>query len=89
MAYYMISYDLQKEKDYDRVFEGIKKISKDVWCKPLLSAFIIYSEHDWRYVRDFMLAYIDSNDKLFVIKVDKSQWGSWNIPKDVEDWLNN
>lgn len=88
MAYYSITYDLIKSKDYKKIHEGIKTISNDVWGRPTLSQWIIYSEKNVAQVRDYLKNYIDNDDVLFVIEVHKNMWGAWNIPKEVSDWLN-
>lgn len=30
---------------------------------------------------------IDSNDKLSVIDVTGANWGTWDVQKDVTDWM--
>lgn len=88
MAYYSITYDLIKTKDYNKIHEGIKTISNGAWGRPTLSQWIIYTEKNVVQVRDYLKNCIDNDDVLFVIEVHKNMWGSWNIPKEVSGWLN-
>lgn len=89
MALYSITYDLVKNKDYEKLYRGIKEISNDAWAKPTESQYIIYSENTSEQIRDFLLNYIDNDDVLFVIKVDGTNWHSKNVKKAVTDWLNS
>ena len=88
MAYYSITYDLIKSKDYAKIREGIKSLSNDIWAKPTLSQWIIQSDKSVVQVRDYLKNYMDNDDILFVIEVKENTWASWNIPKDVSAWLN-
>lgn len=89
MAVYSITYDLVKSKDYSRIIEGIKKISAENWAKPTKSQWIITSPKTSTEIRDFLNNYIDSDDVLFVIEVDGSNWAARNIPREVVTWMNS
>lgn len=79
MAVYSISYDLHKRKDYDRIWEGIDKVSRQVWVKILESHYFIRTDLTSGQIRDFLIRYIDNDDSLFVIKVDIDDWSSKTI----------
>lgn len=89
MAFYSITYDLVRNRDYEKIARGIKSISNDAWAKPTASQWIIHSEKTSEQVRDFLLNYIDHDDILFVIKVDADNWHSYNVQKSAADWLKS
>lgn len=89
MAYYSVTYDLIKSKDYNKMYEGIKAVSNDIWARPTRSQWIIVTNKTAAQVRDFLQSYMDADDVLFVIEVDKSSWASWNVDKKITDWLNS
>lgn len=89
MAFYSITYDLVRNRDYEKIARGIKNISNDAWAKPTASQWIIHSEKTSEQVRDFLLNYIDHDDILFVIKVDVDNWHSYNVQKGATDWLKS
>lgn len=88
MALYSITYDLIKSKDYVKIIEGIKKVSGDSWARPTKSQWIIPSTKTSIQIRDFLKDYMDSDDVLFVVEVKNDNWASWNITKEVTNWLN-
>lgn len=88
MAVYSITYDLIKTKDYNRVIKGIEYISGGNWAKPTMSQWLIYSTRTAEQVRDYLLGCIDTDDRLFVLEIDKNSWASWNVSKEVTDWFN-
>jgi hypothetical protein len=40
-------------------------------------------------VRDDITPLVDSNDEILVIDVTGADWASWNIDKEVTDWMQN
>lgn len=89
MTIYSVTYDLIKSKDYAKMIEGIKKVSNDTWARPTQSQWIISSNKNAGQIRDFLKDYMDSDDVLFVIEVKRDNWGSWNLSKEVVNWLNS
>ena len=87
MAFYTVSYDLHKGRDYAKIRRGIESLTSN-WCKPLESLYIIESSKSAPQVRDFLLNYIDNDDSLFVVETKTPlNWAARNIPKDCADWL--
>jgi hypothetical protein len=85
MPVHMISYDLIKTKDYDRVHSAIMGISGE-WCRPLNSVWYVKSNYDTVQIRDYMLSHLDADDRLIVSLVGQTAWSA-TIPKDAADWL--
>lgn len=86
MSNFIISYDLIKTKDYTKLIEEIKKYPN--WCKPLLSVWVISSSQSPSEIRDNLRRYMDSDDKLLVLKLATVGEGAWsNLPDDVAKWL--
>jgi len=82
---YLISYDLIKDKDYEKIFEGIKKISNG-YIRVLESVWIIGHSGSASDVRDSLKAYMDSDDKLLVLKLTGD--GAWrNLGDSNTNWL--
>jgi hypothetical protein len=83
MATYIICYDLIAKKDYESLYTAIKTFNK--WARVLESTWIITSEKSCTEVRDFLVGYMDSDDKLFVTK--SSGVGAWKNVRCSNDWL--
>lgn len=49
------------------------------------SCWIIKSANSTYNIRDYLLTKIDSNDKLFVFKLD--DWASFNLTQTEVNWL--
>lgn len=88
MALFSVGYDLIKDKDYEKIHNGIKAVSKS-WAKPLESHYVVEYDGTAYNLAKALMAYLDKDDKLFVTKLSKPQESAWtNIPKNVTDWLN-
>lgn len=67
MNSFIISYDLNNEKDYSKLITEIEsysnaaKINKSVW--------FINSQNESSEIRDNLVDYIDSDDSLFIAKL--------------------
>ncbi len=81
----IVSYDLRTPgRNYDNLYRALK--STGDWCHPNESLWLISTHQTAQQLRDFLLAYIDSNDSLFVTTYSKiSAWS--NLPIDVVNWL--
>lgn len=89
MAFYSVSYDLHKRKNYDKIQEGIDKVSHQVWVKILESHYIIRTDLDSEQIRDYLIRYVDEDDSLFVIEVDLKDWASKSVDQKLTKILHH
>ena len=83
MAKYIINYDLRKPgRNYDDLYKALNSYSN---IHPMESCWIIKSTNSTSYIRDYLKTKIDSNDKLFVSKLD--DWASLNLTQIEVNWL--
>lgn len=83
MAKYIINYDLRKPgRNYDDLYNALNSFSN---IHPMESCWIIKSANSTYNIRDYLLTKIDSNDKLFVSKLD--DWASFNLTQTEVNWL--
>lgn len=88
METYLVSYDLgipETSEDYKKVINYIKSFPS--WAKPLYSVWLVRSNISAAQIRNDLSKLIDSNDRILVIRVTNTEWASWNISKDVTDWM--
>lgn len=84
---YCISYDLiAPNKNYDELYSAIKAFG--IWWHQTGSVWFIKSNKNAGEIRDYLLQFIDSNDKIFVIQVAKN-WGGRGFSQQEYDWLHN
>lgn len=88
MAFYTVTYDLNKKKDYVKFEQGIVKVSNNVYVKATLSQYIIQSSLSASDVVSALRAYADADDSILVLKLDVSKWSYINLPDKVKEWLN-
>jgi hypothetical protein len=83
MAVYIVTYDLNAPgKDYAPLLSAIRKYTHS---KCLKSAFFIETTQTAAEVRDNLIKLVDSNDQLYVIRMQKA-WAA--TKKDAStDWL--
>lgn len=83
MAKYVINYDLRKPGgNYDDLYKVLNSYSN---IHPMESCWIIKSPNSTSYVRDYLKTKVDSNDKLFVSKLEN--WASFNLTQTEVNWL--
>jgi len=74
MTSYIVSYDLNfPGQDYSDLHDAIK--SYGWWWHHLDSTWIIKTDQSAEVVRDYLVAFIDSNDKLLVAELTGA--GAW------------
>ncbi|EIA5988934.1 hypothetical protein KFA76_001209 [Escherichia coli] len=83
MAIYCITYDLKAPgRNYDEVFDYLKQFT---YCKYLESFWLVDTTLTATQLRDGLQARVDSNDILFVARL-QGEWASRYYP--CGDWLN-
>ncbi|MCU4406680.1 hypothetical protein [Acinetobacter junii] len=87
MAFYTVTYDLNKKKDYEKFAEGIRKVSTNRFIKCTLSQYVIQSTLTAPQIRIALQGYSDNDDSILVLKLDVGDWSCINLPDIVPDWL--
>jgi hypothetical protein len=83
MAVYIVSYELRKpHKDYKTLYDYLGKFTH---CHSHTSCWFIDTTKTTAEVRDGAKAHVDDNDIVFVGKLTKGTWNSYNLP--CADWL--
>ena len=87
MATYVISYDLNKQKNYPALYGAIKSFG--TWCHPMDSTWLVVSDWDAVQVRNHIWAAMDRDDTLLVTRVQKgdSAWAGMNST--VTKWFHS
>lgn len=86
MSNYLVTYDLTgPDRDYEKLFTKLRSYTG--WAKVLESVWIISSPLAASGLFSEISPFIDSDDKLFVVKTVRDASWTDNIPKDVADWL--
>lgn len=81
----MITYDLCKPgRDYSTLYDAIK--SATTWAHPVESVWLIQTTNDAAYWRNKLKTYIDPNDKLMVLGVDR-HWAGYGLSTQVANWM--
>lgn len=88
MNFYLISYDLVKDKDYDEIISAIQSIA-DGYCSPLRSVWIIGHKGSAEDIRDALNSYLDSDDKLLVAKLTEDVTWTPSLDTDNKEWLES
>ena len=75
MALYFVSYDLRKQRDYQKLFDaleslGAKRMLKSEWC-------LRHNNTTCVLIRDYLKQFIDSDDGLMVSEV--TDWAAIGV----------
>ena len=84
MSCYLITYDLrQPGRSYESLYEAIK--SYGGWAKITESTWAVVTTRNAVQVRDHLLAYMDNNDRVFVVKSGTE--AAWKNVICKNEWL--
>lgn len=83
MTAYIISYDLIKSKDYESLYSAIKSLGK--WARVVESTWVVTSDKTCTEIRDYLLKYMDNDDRLFVTQ--SSSIAAWKNVRCSNEWL--
>jgi len=83
MNCYLISFDLVKNRDYEELYQAIK--SYKPWAHITESTWAIITNNTVKEIRDNLKKYIDSDDRLFVIK--SGEEADWYNVLCKDEWL--
>jgi hypothetical protein len=59
------------------------------WACLFDGAWIIRTTSDAAYIRDGVKSRILPSDKVLVVSTNLEKWGSFNLSKDVTDWIKS
>ena len=85
MTCYIISYDLVKKRDYEKLYDAIK--SYDDYAHITESTWAIVTSDKATKIRDNLLKHVDSDDRIFVIKSGKE--AAWRNVLCKDKWLQD
>lgn len=85
---YLITYNIDKEKDYKNLYDAIKNAGQ-AWWHYIDSTWIIKSSENVGNIYRQLQPHIDKSDNLLIIKIDPSRGSKqgW-LPKKAWDWIN-
>ncbi len=85
MAYFVISYDLRKQRDYT----GLLKQLRDWHCaRPLQSVWFGNLTGSASAIRDVLRAHIDGDDGLMIVELKQgSDWATFGTLPGGTEWL--
>lgn len=84
MAVYQISYDLRKQRNYDALYERIKRYG--TWCHALESTWVIVTNQSAAQIRDNLKAVMDQDDGLLVTRLQgEAAW--YGLGQSNANWL--
>lgn len=85
MALFSVTYDLMKNKNYDRLTGRLAELDT---VKVQLSQWLLSANNTAKEVKDHLTGYVDEDDKLMVIEFSKRP--SYNLAlKGTNDWLDS
>ena len=88
MKSYLIVYQLSfPETSYTNLIAYLKTAPK--WARPCAFTWFIKTTSDVATIRDGVRDRINAGDRVLVTEVASGNWGTFNVSKDVSDWMKN
>jgi len=85
MAVYCISYDLQSN-NYESLINAIQ--SYGCWWHQSKSTWFVETDQTTKQILENLKNYIENNDKIIVIRVQKDWWAVGHTKEEYE-WMKN
>jgi hypothetical protein len=88
MKSYLIIYQINlPESSYTNLIAYLKTAPQ--WARPCTNTWIIKSTTDVATLRDGVRDRITKNDKVLVTEITSGNWGTFNVLKEVTDWMKD
>ncbi len=86
MPIFTISYDLIKRKDYESLWDALKKHKAQ---RVLKSVWLLNANNTPQEIRDWLKSYVDADDKIFVCQTATDKIYGFNLESGTNEWLKN
>lgn len=86
MPVFIISYDLNKQKNYPKLYDQIKTAGSS-WCHPVDSTWLVSSNSTSALIRDHIKKSMDQDDAVLVCKVALGDSAWTGMSPQVSEWL--
>ncbi|MFA6463622.1 MAG: hypothetical protein WCV55_01295 [Candidatus Paceibacterota bacterium] len=84
----LIKYELNKpNKDYTKLYEGIKGLGDWVRDPLLHSAWFVSTNQTALQAADILKFHIDADDRIFITRLHSNEYAGW-MNKDIWNWIN-
>jgi len=86
MGVFLVSYQLNKDKDYPKLWDEMKRLEA---VKPQRSVYVLdWHNNNAQSLRDHLRQFIDdTDDMLFVARLD-TRPSTWRCYAPITEWLN-
>ncbi|CAN1533800.1 hypothetical protein MCEMIH15_01485 [Caulobacteraceae bacterium] len=84
MAYFVVTYDLIQQKDYETLTDELTRIGGE---KAALSVWLVEQNLSALEMRKHLQGFVDDDDKLIVVEFSKKPSWTKAFTKGV-DWIN-
>jgi CRISPR-associated endonuclease Cas2 len=84
MALFMISYDLRKDKDYQKLWDALKKNGAH---KILLSQWLLETDSSVAEILKWLRTMTDEDDQLVVVEFEKTNIATYRPYQGTTNWL--
>lgn len=84
---YLITYDLNKQKNYDELYRALKGLGEWARDPGLDSVWFISTTLSAGGVFDRVHPHMDNDDKIAITQMEHGKHQGW-LNKDLWDWIN-
>ncbi len=82
----VVTYDLNKLKDYPRVYKAIGDLGATIRDPGLDSVWFVDTRYTFEQAKDNVIRSIDQDDRVFISKLHSGEYAGWLV-QDVWNWL--
>lgn len=84
---HLITYDLNKTKDYPQLYQAIKGLGDWIRDPDLDSVWFVSTSLDANQTNERLLQHIDQDDRIFVTRLYSGEYAGW-LNKELWPWIS-
>lgn len=84
----MVTYDLNKVKDYKRLYAAIEQLGTTKRDAGLDSVWFIHTNYTLSQAQTHLNSAIDKDDRFFVSQIREGEYGGW-LNQEVWSWISS
>lgn len=84
---FLVTYDLNKQKNYDELYTALKGLGEWMRDPGLDSVWFISTSLSAQSIYDRIKPHIDADDRLFITQLETGKHQGW-LSKSAWEWIN-
>jgi hypothetical protein len=82
----LVSYDINKTKDYLKIHKAMDDLGKSIREVGLDTAWFVHTNYSIEQIQTHLTSVVDPSDRIFITKINPREYSGW-LSKETWDWI--